>query len=333
MTSAPSTATATPAADTVVRVENVSKRFGKLTALDAVSFDIPRGSIFGLLGPNGAGKTTLFSIIANFLHADKGTIRVLDHDTRDIGDLCGRMSILPQDASFERSVPILEQLVFFRRLAGLDARTAEKEATEALDWVGLSEKVRRTVRALSHGMVKRLGVAQAFMGAPEVILLDEPTSGLDPANARQVRDLVRSLQGRATVVVSSHNLAEIQEMCSHVAILDHGRVVTTGSVEELTRSARELELEFRRPLGEADSARLAAFGWAAEVVSTGPASCRVLLSAEALGEAAENADTATAAVLGDLIASKLVPRGYREGASLERIFLSVTQEAARETAA
>jgi hypothetical protein len=132
-----------------------------------------------------------------------------------------------------------------------------------LDMVGLQSVARRRVSGLSHGMIKRLGVAQAFLGHPEVILLDEPTAGLDPANARQVRDLVKQLQERATILVSSHNLAEIQELCDHVAILDHGRMVLAGSVDEITRSNRECELDLSRPLQEAGcsaSTRFAACG-------------------------------------------------------------------------
>ncbi|MHC4352715.1 MAG: ABC transporter ATP-binding protein, partial [Planctomycetota bacterium] len=201
----------------VVSIEGISKRFGRIQALNDVSFEVPSNSIFGLLGPNGAGKTTLFSIVADFLKADAGTIEVLGIDTRTISRLQGRLSILPQDAQFQRNVPILDQLVFFRLLAGRTKKQAHVEVVHSLELVGLESFAKRRVGSLSHGMVKRLGIAQAFLGHPEVILLDEPTAGLDPASARQIRDLIKQLQERATIVVSSHNLAEIQELCGHVA--------------------------------------------------------------------------------------------------------------------
>ena len=168
----------------VVSIKGISKRFGRIQALNGVSFEVPSHSIFGLLGPNGAGKTTLFSIAADFLKADAGTIKVLGIDTRGISRLQGRLSILPQDAQFQRNVPILDQLVFFRLLAGRTKKQAREEVVHSLDLVGLKSFAKRRVGSLSHGMVKRLGIAQAFLGHPEVILLDEPTAGLDPASAR-----------------------------------------------------------------------------------------------------------------------------------------------------
>ena len=233
-----------------LRIQDVRKSFDGTKALDGVSFDVPRGSIFGLLGPNGAGKTTLFSIAAGFLRADAGSLRVLGVDIEHIAELQRRMTILPQDASFQKNVPILDQLVFLRQLDGSDRATAEREVTEALERVGIAEYRKRGIHALSHGMLKRMGIAQAFLGQPEVILLDEPTSGLDPKNAKQIRDLVRELQRsrQVTTVFSSHNLLEIEEICDHVAILDKGRLVIAGSLEEIRRQGRVVKVELPREL-------------------------------------------------------------------------------------
>ena len=242
----------------VVSIQGISKGFGHIQALDDVTFTVPAHAIFGLLGPNGAGKTTLFSIVADFLKADRGTVEVLGHDTRHISRLQGRLTILPQDAQFQRNVPILEQLVFFRLLAGRTKAQARDEVMHCLELVGLESVARRRVGSLSHGMIKRLGIAQAFLGHPEVILLDEPTAGLDPANARQVRDLIKALQEKTTIMVSSHNLAEIQELCDHVAIMDHGKVVLTGAVDEITRANREVFLGLSRPLAPEELEQLQA---------------------------------------------------------------------------
>jgi ABC-2 type transport system ATP-binding protein len=306
--------------DPVVRIHHISKRFGDIAALDDVSIDVPAHSIFGLLGPNGAGKTTLFSIVANFLNADEGNIEVLGHDTRHISALQGRLTILPQDAAFQRSTPILEQLIFFRMLDGQDRATARQEVSRTLELVGLGDYAKRGARALSHGMMKRLGVAQAFLGSPEVILLDEPTSGLDPANARQIRDLIQELRERTTVVISSHNLAEIQELCDHVAILDKGRLVANGSVSELTSSSRELDLRLSRPLDQQELARLTSMPVVASVEPGNGSDCTVRLD---LGEGG-SWDDAVGALLRALLEMGAVPRRLHEGQSLERHFLAVT---------
>ncbi len=315
-----------------VSIKGLSKRFGRIQALSDVSFEVPSRSIFGLLGPNGAGKTTLFSVTANFLKANAGTVEVLGIDTRYISRLQGRLSILPQDAQFQRNVPILDQLVFFRLLAGRTKQQAQEEVMHTLDMVGLQAVAKRRVTSLSHGMIKRLGVAQAFLGHPEVILLDEPTAGLDPANARQVRDLIKRLQESATIMVSSHNLGEIQELCDHVAILDHGRLVLAGSVDEITRSHRECHLGLSRPLQDGELQRLGAIPG---VVSIEPASAatgnlnhearsaeylvKLDLSADGLCQ-----DAVIAGLLRTALDMGITPRKLTEGRSLETQFLEVT---------
>ncbi len=309
-----------------LRIQSLTKSFDRTKALDDVTFDVPQGSIFGLLGPNGAGKTTLFSIAAGFLAADGGTLRVLGTDIRNVAQLQGRMTILPQDASFQRNVPILDQLAFLRRLDGSDQATAEREVSDALELVGIAEYKRRGIHALSHGMLKRMGIAQAFLGSPEVILLDEPTSGLDPQNARQIRDLVRGLQRArgVTTVISSHNLAEIQELCDHVAILHKGSLVRAGSVDDITRQGRIVELTFARPLTDGERGTLRALAGVASIEDRGPQRYRVHLAIPD-GVAAE---ATVLAVMRAVLDLGLVPRAMSEGNSLEEVFLSVTGEAA-----
>ncbi len=305
--------------DIAIEVDQVSKSFGKIKALDAVSFQVPSRSVFGLLGPNGAGKTTLFSVAANFLKADQGSIRILGIDIQRISELQGRLTILPQDAQFQKNVPILDQLAFFRLLDGRPLAEARQEVQQTLDLVGIGGYAKRGVHALSHGMQKRLGIAQAFLGQPEVILLDEPTAGLDPANAKQIRDLVSELSQRATVVVSSHNLAEIEELCDHVAILDHGKVVTFGPVEELTRGEQELEIAFAQSLTGDDQGTLLQLPVVQEIRESGPQSYTLQLT---LGDGSR--DQAVSQVLRALLDRDLVPRRMDEGKSLENHFLRVT---------
>ncbi len=307
-----------------LRIENLRKSFGETVALDGVSFDVPLGSIFGLLGPNGAGKTTLFSLAAGFISADEGNIGVLDTDVAHISDLQGRLTILPQDAAFQKNVPIIEQLLFFRLLDGRDRKTAEREVEEALENVGIAEYKHRGIHALSHGMLKRMGIAQAFLGEPELILLDEPTSGLDPQNARQIRDLIRTMQQErgVTTVISSHNLGEIQELCDHVAILDKGRLKTAGSVEAVTRGGRMLEVELRRPLTDAERARLLTVAGIGNIADRGPQRYRFEF---ALDEAV-SVDAVTIAVLREVLDLGIAPKSVTEGDSLEETFLRMTGE-------
>ena len=314
----------------VVSIKGISKRFGRIQALNDVSFEVPSHSIFGLLGPNGAGKTTLFSIVADFLKADAGTVEVLGIDTQYISRLRGRLSILPQDAQFQRNVPILEQLVFFRLLAGLTKQQSQEEVIHSLELVGLGSYAKRRVGSLSHGMVKRLGIAQAFLGHPEVILLDEPTSGLDPAAARQIRDLIKQLQERATIMVSSHNLAEIQELCDHVAILNVGNLVLAGSVDEITRADREYNLCLSRPLQNKELERLSSIEGVRSIkmlshsgANQGKGSAEYLVTLNLSADHVDQ-DSVIAAILRRVLDMGVTPRKFGEGRSLESQFLEVT---------
>lgn len=225
-----------------VSLRGVTKTFGSTTALSDVSFDIESGSCFGLIGPNGAGKTTAFSIVAGFLHPDEGMALVLDHDARATDVLKARLSVLPQDALLPTHENVGEFLVHLARLQGIPAGKAEHEARLALKDVDGADWWTRRCGKLSHGMAKRVGLAQAFLGNPEVVLLDEPTAGLDPKIAFEIRTLIKKRKGACTLIISSHNLHELEEICDAAAIMDHGHVVAAGSMEELTAAAKELRV-------------------------------------------------------------------------------------------
>lgn len=314
----------------VVLIKGLSKRFGNIQALNNVTFEVPSNSIFGLLGPNGAGKTTLFSIAADFLKADSGSVEVLGVNTQNISHLQGRLSILPQDAQFQRNVPILDQLVFFRLLAGSTKKQAQEEVIQSLEMVGLKSFAKRRVGSLSHGMVKRLGIAQAFLGHPEVILLDEPTAGLDPASVRQIRDLIIQLQEHAAIMVSSHNLSEIQELCDHVAIMDHGNLVLAGSVEEITCTNREYNICLSRPLQDNEIKRLISIEGVHNIrmlsdsaANHSSKSAEYLISLD-ISSNNTSQDTVIAAILRYALDLNITPRKFSEGRNLETQFLEVT---------
>ncbi len=305
-----------------ISIRNVSKTFGKQKALDNVSFDIPRGAVFGLLGPNGAGKTTLFSIIANFLKASSGDISVLGVNVDRIGDLRGRLTILPQDALFQGNVAVREQLEFMAQLNGMTKPQATEETTRVLTMVGLLDAQKKNARSLSHGMTKRLGIAQAFMGKPEVIVLDEPTAGLDPVNAAGVRNLINDIKRKAdaTLIISSHHLAEIQELCAAVAILDHGKLVENRTIAEITQSTGHVRFTFGRRLVDAELSVLKAQPNVGEITVDTQGEYTVELKPTA----AQTPDQLIGTLVSELAKNGLVPRSVKEGASLEEKFLEVT---------
>ena len=298
-----------------IAVAGVCKRYAGRPVLDQVGFAVPQGSIFGLLGPNGAGKTTLFSIIAGFVRADAGSVRVLGHDHRAAAVLRGRLGVLPQDAAFQSDLSILDQLVYFLRLAGRTPARARREVGEALDRVGLADWLGRRSTELSHGMAKRLALTQAFLGDPEVVLLDEPTAGLDPANAERIRAVIREQAARrAAVVVSSHDLAEMQALCSHVAILRQGRLASCAPLAEMVAAGVRARL---LPAGDPAlaCAALAAAGIPARRGEDGWIDLDLGGDPVAAALAAQRA----------LLAAGVLIRRWEDGGSLAEHFRSVTR--------
>jgi ABC-2 type transport system ATP-binding protein len=229
-----------------VELRSVSKHFGSTRAVQDVSFRIPEGSVFGLIGPNGAGKTTTFSMMAGYLTPTGGDVFVLDHRPEATDVLKGKLGVLPQDALLPPGEEVGEFLLYLARLQGIAAGEAEKAARTVLAEVEGADWWKTKCKALSHGMAKRVGIAQAFLGDPRVVLLDEPTAGLDPRVAYQIRQLIKARKGRCTLVVSSHNLQELEEVCDHAAILDRGQLVVAGTMTELTASAEEVRFELAR---------------------------------------------------------------------------------------
>jgi ABC-2 type transport system ATP-binding protein len=207
----------------LIECHNLTKNYGNKKALKAVSFEINAGQPIALVGPNGAGKSTLFSILAGYTPATSGEANILGHKAGS-AELIGRIGALPQDALFNPNLTIHQQLSFFARLQGFEKKEALKEATRVLELMQLTSIAKEKITALSHGMKKRVSIAQALMGEPELVLLDEPTAGLDPENARNIRQQVLALAGEVTFVISSHNLEELERLCSQVLHLDHGEL-------------------------------------------------------------------------------------------------------------
>ncbi len=227
---------------TAVRLSSVTKRFGAKVAVHDLSLSVDTGAVYGLIGPNGAGKTTTFSMLAGFLRPDHGQVEILGRAPGDVDALRSRVGVLPQDALLPPLDTVGEFLVDMARLQHIPGDRAKESARAVLAEVEGKDWWRVRCSSLSHGMAKRVQLAQALLGDPEVVLLDEPTAGLDPRIAYEVRQLVRARRGRCTLIVSSHNLQELEEICDGAAILDQGRVVASGSMGELTATSEEVRI-------------------------------------------------------------------------------------------
>jgi ABC-2 type transport system ATP-binding protein len=227
---------------TIIKTEKLGRDFGNNRALESIDLELRAGAPIGLVGPNGAGKTTFFSVLCGFLKPTRGTVRVFDRPPLH-RDLRGRVAILPQDAALVKGVPVATQLAFLAELQGFDRKAARAEAARVLGEVQLADAARKPPEAMSHGMLKRVAIAQAFLGSPELVLLDEPTAGLDPATAGHIKSLIRALDRERTFIVSSHNLDDIEELCGSVVILAKGKVIEHRRVADLV--ARTSVLTFR----------------------------------------------------------------------------------------
>jgi ABC-2 type transport system ATP-binding protein len=218
----------------VVQLSGVVKRYGRVLALDGLTLDVPRGAICALIGPNGSGKTTTFGVLAGLLQPDAGQVVLFGEGPFSAARHAGRVSLMPQDSDPSPHTSIRELLVYYGELAGLDRGAARREADRWLERVALAAQAGARIGQLSHGMRRRFSIAQALLGEPELILLDEPTSGLDPEIAVQIRELVREQRGRATLLVSSHILSELEALCDYAVILNAGKVVRQGSMQAMT---------------------------------------------------------------------------------------------------
>jgi ABC-2 type transport system ATP-binding protein len=234
----------------VIRIDNLTKSFKSgwpgrppVMALDGLSLEVTRGEIFGFLGPNGAGKTTTLKILIGLMQPDRGTIETFG---RPIGEVAVRKRIgfLPESPYFYDYLTACEFLTFYGQLAGLDRSTLKGRVNHLLDLVGLVQVEHRQLRKFSKGMLQRVGLAQAIIHDPELVVLDEPMSGLDPLGRKHVRDLILRLreQGK-TVFFSSHIIPDVEMMCDRVGVVMKGKLVAAGRVDELVGHAHTQSVE------------------------------------------------------------------------------------------
>jgi ABC-2 type transport system ATP-binding protein len=266
-----------------------------VNVLDGVDLTVMQGSVFGFLGPNGAGKTTTLRILTGLAAPTAGVARVLGHDVTDAGDdVRALVGFLPDVPGFYPWMTAEEFLRFAGGLFGMPRDVLDERVCVLLDLAGLTGVTTR-VGGYSRGMKQRLGIAQALVNAPRLLLLDEPTSALDPIGRKDVLEMVASLAGRITVFFSTHILADVERVCDTVAVLDHGRVVAAGPIDEIKqrRGAQVIVVEVDEG-GARLEARLAGAPWLTGVERTGD---RLRLAVCDLA-AAEHAVPATVAELG-----------------------------------
>ena len=219
-----------------IELIHVSRSFGKNKAVDGVSLEAGPG-VFGLLGPNGAGKTSLLRMLATVLPPSSGQLRLLDRDPRKPvprREIRRRLGYLPQNLGYYPSFTVVEFVEYFALLKEMPSARVSKAVAVALERVDLGAKAKARLRTLSGGMLRRVGIAQAIVNDPELLLLDEPTAGLDPEQRVAFRTLMRDLGERSTVVVSTHLVEDVGAACTEVALMNAGQIVFRGTPEELT---------------------------------------------------------------------------------------------------
>ena len=220
----------------MIEVSNLTKRYAGRTAVDDISFTVARGEIVGLLGPNGAGKSTTMRVLSGFLPASSGTVRVAGWDVfHDSVEARRHIGYMPENNPLYLEMRVREYLKFRARLKGLGWRRSRERVTTVMEQCGLTDVSRRVIGQLSKGYRQRVGLADALVHEPDLVILDEPTIGLDPQQIRSVRTLIKSLGGRHTVLISTHILPEVEMMCGRVLIMFNGRVLASDTPENLQR--------------------------------------------------------------------------------------------------
>lgn len=220
-----------------IRIRGLTKRFGSIVAVDSLDLDIPAGTVFGLLGPNGAGKTTTIRLLTGVARPSAGSATVggVDMASNLALEARRRIGVLDQEPRFYGWMTGRELLAFVADLLGLAGAELDARIDETLELIGLTDAADRRISGYSSGMRQRLGIGQAIVGKPEILILDEPVSSLDPEGRRDLLALIGQLRASATVVLSTHVLSDVERVCDRVAILDHGRLVTEAPIGELLR--------------------------------------------------------------------------------------------------
>ena len=240
----------------MIEVRNLTKRYGDIIAVDRLSFTAEKGQILGFLGPNGAGKTTTMRIITGFLPATSGTVRVAGHDIFESShEVRKRIGYLPESPPLYNDMTVSDYLEFVARIKGVSRADLPNATERVLKTCALAEVRRRVLGHLSKGYRQRVGLAQALIHDPPVLVLDEPTIGLDPRQIIEIRTMIRQLAGgERTVILSTHILPEVAQLCEKVVIINNGRIAVEDSIANLTRDLSLEEVFLRAISGDGPGA-------------------------------------------------------------------------------
>lgn len=222
----------------MIEVSNLVKRYGDHTAVDYLSFQIEKGKIYGFLGPNGAGKSTTMNMITGYIASTEGTVTIDGHDILEEPEKAKKcIGYLPEQPPLYFDMTVLEYMKFAADLKKIPKDKKKAMIEEVMDMVKITDMKNRLIKNLSKGYRQRVGLAQAILGYPEVIILDEPTVGLDPKQIIEIRDLIKSLKKKHTVILSSHILSEVSAICDYVLIISHGKLVASDTPDNLGKLA------------------------------------------------------------------------------------------------
>ena len=226
----------------MIEVQNITKRYGDFTAIDRVTFTVDKGEVLAFLGPNGAGKTTTMRILTCFMPATEGVARVAGFDCFDQPiEVKRRIGYLPEHPPLYQELTVTEYLTFVGRIKGMGAEDLRSGLDRVMERLALGDVRHRLIANLSRGYQQRVGLAQALLHDPPVLILDEPTLGLDPKQIIEIRELIKSLAGSHTVILSTHILPEATAVCQRVVIINNGRIVAVDSPEGLSARLRQSE--------------------------------------------------------------------------------------------
>jgi ABC-2 type transport system ATP-binding protein len=309
----------------MIEVRELTKWYGPTLAVDHVSFDVAKGEVLGFLGPNGAGKTTTMRILTCYIPANGGTAKVAGYDIWDDPvEVRRRIGYLPENAPLYLDLGVVEFLEFVAKARGFQGPEVDRRISRMVETCGLGEVLHKNIGELSKGYRQRVGLAQALIHDPEVLILDEPTTGLDPSQIIEIRSLIKELGREKTVILSTHILPEVEATCDRVQIIHRGRLVASGTPEELATKARgeaQVLVTIKAPAREVEDALRGLQGvQAIHLKEEGQDRVRYAIS---VGDGAN---------LEEEVFQMVVRKGWvltelhRETVSLEEIFLRLTTE-------
>jgi ABC-2 type transport system ATP-binding protein len=242
----------------MIVADNLNKTFSRVKAIENVSFEVAEGEILGFLGPNGAGKTTTMRILTGYTPPSSGTASIAGHDVMTDTIAARRMvGYLPENTPLYVEMNVTSYLYFAAEIKGIPAGDRARKVREAMEETGITDVAHRIIGKLSKGYKQRVGLAQALLGDPKVLILDEPTVGLDPAQIREIRELIKNMSGQRTVILSTHILPEVSMICDRVLIIDQGKIVASDAVGDLSKrmaKTRHVRILMRAPVPEINNA-------------------------------------------------------------------------------